>query len=48
MVIDGCPAELEISEEEIHRDFLLRAPGRNEHVAPRSEEDWPKIFSGVF
>ncbi len=48
VVIDGCPAGLEISEEEIHRELLLRAPGRNEHVTPRSERDWPEILSGVF
>lgn len=48
VVIDGCPAGLEISEEEIHRDLLLRAPGRNEYVTPRSEEDRPEILSGVF
>ena len=48
VVIDGCPAGLEISEEEIHHDLLLRAPGRNEHVTPRCEEDRPEILSGVF
>ncbi len=48
VVIDGCPAGLEISEDEIHQELVLRVPGRNSHVSPRREEDRPEIFSGVF
>lgn len=48
VVIDGCPAGLEISEEEIHSELLQRVPGRNNHVSPRCEQDRPEILSGVF
>lgn len=48
VVIDGCPAGLEISEEEINEELRLRAPGRNAYTTPRAEKDKAKIFSGTF
>lgn len=48
VVIDGCPAGLEISEKEINGQLARRAPGRSEHTSPRVEEDRVEIFSGVF
>lgn len=48
VVIDGCPAGLEISEEDIYQELFLRMPGRTEYVSPRQEKDWPEILSGVF
>lgn len=48
VVIDGCPAGLEISEEEINSQLALRAPGRNPFTSPRSEADRATIYSGVF
>ncbi|MBS4168957.1 chorismate synthase [Parachlamydia sp. AcF125] len=48
VVIDGCPAGLEIEEEEIHHALALRAPGRRLYTSPRSEEDKAQILSGVF
>lgn len=48
VVIDGCPAGLAISEEEINDELALRSPGRTKYVAPRSEKDLARILSGTF
>ena len=48
VVIDGCPAGLEINDQEINAALALRAPGRNSFTSPRSEEDKAEILSGVF
>ncbi len=48
VVIDGCPAGLEISDEEINIELELRAPGRNRYTTPRKEADIGEILSGVF
>ncbi|MCX6957311.1 MAG: chorismate synthase [Verrucomicrobiae bacterium] len=48
VVIDGCPAGLEISEEEINVALAKRAPGKNDFVSPRAEADLAVIYSGVF
>src|SRR3990167_366445 len=48
VVIDGCPAGIEISLEEIQRELDFRRPGRNQFLSPRNEEDFPEIFSGIF
>lgn len=48
VVIDGCPAGLDISEEEINQELILRAPGRNAYTSPRKEMDLVEILSGVF
>ncbi len=48
VVIDGCPAGLPISEEEISCELAKRAPGRNPLTSPRKEPDQAEIFSGVF
>lgn len=48
VVIDGCPAGLEIEEKEINEALALRAPGRNTYTSPRTEEDRGEILSGVF
>lgn len=48
VVIDGCPAGLEIDESEIHAALALRAPGRNSFTSPRVEADKAEILSGVF
>lgn len=47
-MIDGCPAGLEISENEINEALALRAPGRNPYTSPRKESDKAEILSGVF
>lgn len=47
-VIDGCPAGLSITEQEIQQSLDLRRPGRCAHVSPRQERDSVQILSGVF
>lgn len=48
VIIDGCPAGLEISEDEINHELSLRQPGKNEYTTPRKEKDEAQILSGVF
>ncbi|MCX6994416.1 MAG: chorismate synthase [Chlamydiae bacterium] len=48
VVIDGCPAGLSISVEEINAALESRAPGRNSYTSPRKEPDIAEILSGVF
>ena len=48
VVIDGCPPQIELSEEEIQIDLDRRRPGQSEIVTPRKESDTCEILSGVF
>lgn len=48
VVIDGCPAGLEVDESEINLALSLRAPGKNPYVSARNEEDKVEILSGIF
>lgn len=48
VVIDGCPAGLEITEQDINAALALRAPGNNPYTSPRKETDQAEILSGVF
>lgn len=48
VVIDGCPAGLKITEEEINAELAWRAPGKNAYTTPRTEADQAAIYSGVF
>lgn len=48
VVIDGCPAGLALSENDINHELALRAPGKNPHTSPRNEPDLAEILSGVF
>jgi chorismate synthase len=48
VVIDGCPAGIEICEDEINMQMALRSPGRNAYTSPRKEKDQVEIYSGVF
>ena len=48
VVIDGCPAGLPISEEEINAELALRQPGKTAYVSPRGEKDIAEICSGTF
>jgi chorismate synthase len=48
-VIDGCPAGLPLSIEEIARELARRRPGAGAAgTTTRSEEDAPEILSGIF
>ena len=48
VVIDGCPAGIEITTEEIQVELDRRKPGQSEITSPRKEEDIIHILSGVF
>lgn len=48
VVIDGCPAGLEISESLIQKDLDERRPGSGSQVSKRQEVDRCQILSGVF
>lgn len=47
-VIDGCPAGLELSAEDLLPDLRRRRPGQSKLTTQRDEEDLPEIWSGVF
>jgi chorismate synthase len=48
VVIDGCPAGLEIDEVFIQNELDRRKPGQSKITTQRKEEDTFKILSGVF
>ncbi|NGX61102.1 MAG: Chorismate synthase [Chlamydiae bacterium] len=48
VVIDGCPAGLPLSEEEIQKEVDKRRSGQNPFTSPRQEEDRIEILSGLF
>jgi chorismate synthase len=48
VVIDGCPAGLALTEEDINEPLALRKPGQNPYTSSRKEEDRAEIVSGVF
>ncbi len=48
VVIDGCPARLELTEADVQPDLDRRRPGQSDIVTPRKEEDTCRILSGVF
>ena len=47
-VIDGCPAGLSLTEEDIQTYLDRRKPGQNSLSTPRKESDCVEILSGVF
>jgi len=47
-IVDGCPAGISISEEEIQIDLDRRKPGQSKFVSQRKESDAVKILSGTF
>lgn len=48
VVIDGCPPQLAISEDEIQFELDRRRPGQSKITTPRKEADQCEILSGVF
>jgi chorismate synthase len=48
MVVDGCPAGLELDERDIQPLLDLRKPGQSIVSTQRKEEDKVEILSGVF
>ncbi|ACV23993.1 chorismate synthase [Methanocaldococcus fervens] len=47
-VVDGCPANLPLSEEDIQKELDRRKPGQSIFSTPRKEEDKVEILSGIF
>lgn len=48
VVIDGCPPQIELTEEEIQVDLDRRRPGQSKITTPRKETDTCTILSGTF
>ncbi len=48
VVVDGCPAGLTLSEQDIQIFLNRRKPGQSRFSTPRSEDDTVEILSGVF
>ena len=47
-VVDGCPANLELTTEDIQKELDKRKPGTSSVTTPRKEEDKVQILSGIF
>jgi len=48
VIIDGCPAGLAITEDDIQRELDRRRPGIGVAATSRAEEDRVEILSGVY
>ena len=48
VVVDGCPAGLSLSEEDVQEMLERRRPGKNLRMTQRKEGDKVEILSGVF
>jgi chorismate synthase len=48
VIVDGCPALIPLSVEEIQAELDRRRPGQSEIVTPRKELDRAEILSGLF
>ncbi|MGB9936813.1 MAG: chorismate synthase [Methanobacterium sp.] len=47
-VVDGCPAGLELNEEDIQKELDKRKPGTSKVTTSRGETDQVQILSGIF
>ena len=48
VVVDGCPAGVSLSEEDIQSFLNRRKPGQSIYSTPRKEDDSVEILSGTF
>ena len=48
IVIDGCPAGLALSEDDLLPDLERRKGGKQKGTTPRQEADYPFFKSGLF
>jgi len=48
ITIDGCPAGLSLSPEDLLPDLERRKGGQGKGITPRKEDDYPIFKSGVF
>ena len=47
-VVDGCPARLELSRDDIQKELDRRKPGTSSITTSRGESDEVQILSGIF
>ena len=47
-IVDGCPPNIPISDNEIQKDMDRRRPGQSKFTTQRKESDKVSILSGVF
>jgi chorismate synthase len=48
VIVDGCPARLELSEADVQPLLDRRRPGKSTLESPRKERDRVEILSGIF
>src|SRR5215213_3460990 len=48
IIIDGCPAGIELTEVDFTTDIERRKGGKQKGTTPRQETDAPLFYSGVF
>ncbi len=48
VVVDGCPAGLELDQNDFTNDLQRRQGGIQKGTTPRKESDLPKFLSGIF
>ena len=48
VVVDGCPAGMVLSQNDIQKELDSRRPGTSAQVSPRKEPDQAQILSGIF
>jgi chorismate synthase len=48
VVVDGCPAGLDLAAEDIQKELDRRRPGQSRASTQRKEEDRVEILSGIF
>lgn len=48
VVVDGCPAGLSLTEDDVQIYLNRRKPGQSSYTTPRREDDVVEILSGVF
>ncbi len=48
VVIDGCPAGLELNAQDIQKELNKRKPNNSKYSTKRNEQDKPIILSGIF
>lgn len=46
-VVQGLPAGMRLTEQEVYGDMLLRKPGADELSSPRKEPDLPVLYTGL-
>lgn len=48
VVIDGCPAGIDVAEDDIQKELNRRSPGQSSITTSRKEPDQVQILSGIF